>query len=268
MPAIICKQEANVAYALIERLVSFPADVLANYVPLQYKLSQAHARSTSIHPGCAHAHTMTLASSRLRAVKMSYSDIVGVFSNLRMLITGTFRDGKSILLWLDTMIMHMYCMRDYKLAMEQYEKGLKTYKDDLAEPLPLRKTEPQKTKEIDETYDAGSTVGPGQMMRSTSGRAVWLEHEARKLLKNLMQGGASGSFDEINQAGNAYHRNSPANDNSKFSIEKPHLVTIWLVHLEELVSCFRAKNKRDASEEGDSVAVLARFFIAYFPCGH
>ena len=118
-------------------------------------------------------------------------------------------------------------------------------------------------KEIDELYDAGSTVGLGQMMKTTAGRAVWLKHEARKLLKKLLEGGPSGSFDEINQvAEHAYYRNSPANDNSKFRIENPHLVAIWLLHLEELGGCLHAKSGKD---DDDTVAGLARFFIAHFP---
>ena len=95
-------------YALMERLAPFPTDVLADNVPLQYKLSLAHARATSVHPSCAHAHLITMASSRLHAEKMNYSDLLGVFPNLLMLITGACGDGKSIPLWLDTMIMHMY----------------------------------------------------------------------------------------------------------------------------------------------------------------
>ena len=105
------------------------------------------------------------------------------------------------------------------------------------------------------------------MMKSTSGRAVWLKHEARKLLKKLFEGGGpSGSFDDINQvAEHAYYRNSPANENSKFSIENPHLTALWLVHLEELVPYLQPKPGKDGNDEDDSVAGLARFFIAHFP---
>ena len=60
-------------------------------------------------------------------------------------------------------------------------------------------------------------------------------------------------------AEHAYYRNSPANDSSKFSIENPHVVALWLLHLEELVNCVSAKPAKD------SVAGLARFFIAHFP---
>ncbi len=248
MAPSLSKQEANMAYALIERLVPFPTDVLANHVPLQYKLGQAHARATSVHPGCAHAHIITVASSRFNALKMNYSDLLGVFPNLMMLITGACGDGKSIPLWLDTMIMHMYRKKEYELSQKQCAKDLQTYSDKLQEQQaapegaaqPPHK-EPKKPKEVDELYDAGSTVGLGQMMKTTSGRAEWLKHEARKLLKKLLEGGANGSFDEVNQVAEyAYCRNSPANDNSKFSIENPHLVALWLLHLEELVSCLHA----------------------------
>ena len=266
------KQEANMAYALIEQQVPFPTSALQDHAPLQCKLSQAHARATSVHPGCAHAHMIALASSRLSAVKMNYSNLLGVFPNLLMIITGATGDGKSIPLWLDTMTMHMYRKKEFKLAMKQYKKDMRSYNDAQAlrdadpagaagqAPPP---EEPTKPKKVDELYDAGSTVGLGQMMKTTSGRAVWLKHEARKLLKKLLEGGPSGSFDEINQvAEHAYYRNSPANENSKFSIENPHLVAIWLIHLEELEGTLRPKAGKD---DDDSVAGLARFFIAHFP---
>ena len=80
--------------------------------------------------------------------------------------------------------------------------------------------------------------------------------------KSFWRGGPSVSCDEINQvAAHAYYRNSPANDNSKFSIENPHLFAFWLVHLEELVYCLHAKTGK---EDEDSMAGLARFFIAHF----
>ena len=171
------KQQSNMAYALMERLAPFPTDVLADNVPLQYKLSLAHARATSVHPGCAHAHLITLASSRLHALKMNYSDLLGVFPNLLMLITGACGDGKSIPLWLDTMIMHMYLKKEYQLAKQQYDADMLVYNQLLEQhenppeapaPRPPKPVEPKKPKEVDELYDAGSTVGLGQMMKSTS----------------------------------------------------------------------------------------------------
>ena len=66
-------------------------------------------------------------------------------------------------------------------------------------------------------------------------------------------------------AEHAYYRNSPANENSKFSIENPHLTALWLVHLEELVPYLQPKPGKDGNDEDDSVAGLARFFIAHFP---
>ena len=89
--------------------------------------------------------------------------------------------------------------------------------------------EPKEPAESDELYDAGTTLGLGQMMKSSEGKAVWLKHEARKLIQKLMEGNSIGSFDEVNQiAEHAYYRNSPVNNNSKFCIENPHLVAIWL----------------------------------------
>eukprot|EP00959_Pyramimonas_sp_CCMP1952_P344034 7205902-Pyramimonas_sp.AAC.1 len=195
------KQEANMAYALIEREVPFPTAALQVHAPLQYKMSQAHARATSVHPGCAHAHMIALASSRLNAVKMNYSDLLGIFPNLLMIITGATGDGKSIPLWLDTQIMQMSQKKEFKLAKKQYQKELKEYNElqeqreadpnGAAGQLPPPE-EPTKPKKVDELYDAGSTIGLGQMMKTTSGRAVWLKHEARKLLKKLLEGGPSG----------------------------------------------------------------------------
>ena len=166
------KQQSNMAYALIERLAPFPTDVLADNVPLQYKLSLAHARATSVHPSCAHAHLITLASSKLHALKMNYSDLLGVFPNLLMLITGACGDGKSIPLWLDTMIMHMYRKKEYQLTKQQYDADMLVYNQLLEQhenppeapaPRPPKPVEPKKPKEVDELYDAGSTVGLGQI---------------------------------------------------------------------------------------------------------
>ena len=257
------KQDAAIAYALIERAVPFPCDALAQSAPLQYKFSQALGRATSVHPGCSHAHLSALASSRLNAVKMNYSDLLGIFPNLMFIFTGASGDGKSIPVWLDTMVMHMYRKKEFQLAMDLHKTQVTAFslaeQDEAAPPM----VEPQKPKEVDELYDAGSTVGLGQMMKATSGRAVWLKHEARKLLKKLMEGTTIGSFDEINQiAEHAYYRNSPANDNSKFSIENPHLVVLWLMHIEELIPHFQTKVGKD---DDDSVAGLMRFFIAHFP---
>ena len=79
-----------------------------------------------------------------------------------------------------------------------------------------------------------------------------------------MEGTSTGSFDELNQiAEHAYYRNAPANDNSKFSIENPHLVAVWLVHIEELVQ--HLSGKAHNKEDDDSVSGLMRFLIAHWP---
>ena len=76
--------------------------------------------------------------------------------------------------------------------------------------------EPTVPKPVDFLYDAGSTTGLGQLMADSGGVAVWLKHEARKLLRKLMDGTTIGSFDELNQiAEHAYYRNSPVNHSSK-----------------------------------------------------
>ena len=103
--AALSKQDVAIAYALIERLAPYPSDAMEHHVPLQFKLSQARGRACSVHPGCAHAHFLVLASSRLNAVKMNYSDMLGMFCNLLILMTGASGDGKSIPLWLDTMVL-------------------------------------------------------------------------------------------------------------------------------------------------------------------
>ena len=71
-------------------------------------------------------------------------------------------------------------------------------------------------------------------MNETEGRAVWLKHEARKLIKKLAEDGTIGSFDEINQIiEHAYYRNSPVNNNSKFCVGNPYLAALWLMHIED-----------------------------------
>ena len=60
---------------------------------------------------------------------MNYTDLLGVFPNIMMLITGACGDGKSIPLWLDTMIMHMYRKKEYKLAKKKYDAEMKAYSD-------------------------------------------------------------------------------------------------------------------------------------------
>ena len=125
---------------------------------------------------------------------MNYTDLLGVSPNIMMLITGACGDGKAILLWLDTMTMHIYRKKEYmyKLAQKQYDADMKTYSDwnleqeaavEGEEPTGPKVSKPKEPKEVDELYDAGSMVGLGQMMKATEGRAVWLKHEARKLLK-------------------------------------------------------------------------------------
>ena len=264
--ALLSKQEVAVAYALIERLAPFPCEGLGRHAPLQYKFSQAIARATSCHPGCAHTHFLTLSSARLNAVKMNYSDLLGVFPNLMFILTGASGDGKSIPLWLDTMVMHMLRKKEHQVAMKGYASALADYKAVMEGPSPPDRPleEPKAPKEVDELYDAGTTVGLGQMMKATGGRAVWLKHETRKLLRRLMEGGSIGSFDELNQvAEHAYYRNSPANENSKFSIENPHMVALWLIHIEELLPFFHGK--AGSKEDEDTVSGLMRFFIVHFP---
>ena len=99
--------------------------------------------------------------------------------------------------------------------------------------------EPVMPKEVDARYDAGSTTGLGQLLNDTDGRAVWLKHETRKLVKKLCEGTTIGSFDEINQImEHAYYRNAPVNSASKFCVENTHLVALWLMHLEETWSYY------------------------------
>lgn len=261
---VFTKQDSQLGYALIEASAPYPCDVMATQVPLQYKFAQGWARATSVHPGCAHSHILSLASSRLSAVKMNYSHLLGVFPNLMLILTGSSGDGKSVPLWLDTMVMHVYRKQEYKLAMAQYQRAIQKYNDwvEAGKNIPPV-MEPKEPVHIDEVYDAGSTLGLGQMMKSTEGRAVWLKHEARKLIKKLMEGNTIGSFDELNQiAEHAYYRNSPANNNSKFCIENPHLVSIWLMHIEELVGLMVGGTGK---EDDDSVSGLMRFLIAHFP---
>lgn len=163
--------------------------------------------------------------------------------------------------------------------------------------------EPARPKPVDVLYDAGSTTGLGQLMAESGGVAIWLKHEARKLVRKLMDGTTIGSFDELNQiAEHAYYRNSPVNNSSKwpgciclpapqgecaaatarwlrFLVENPHLVCVWLMHMEdrvgpcrfasasvktlkELVPFLAPKSNKD---DEDSVAGLMRFLIAHFP---
>ena len=49
---------------------------------------------------------LVLGASRLDAVKMNYSALLGVFPNVLMILTGAPGDGKSVPLWYDTMVMH------------------------------------------------------------------------------------------------------------------------------------------------------------------
>jgi len=153
-PMTFSKQEAMVGYALMEARVPFPGDVLARQVPLQYKLSQGFARATSVAPGCGHAHIMALASSRLNAVKMNYTDLLGMFPNVMFLLTGASGDGKSIPLWLDTMLMHMLRKKEHQIAKNVYNEKKKKYDDWVAEGSQGAKMkEPKEPPEIDEVSD-------------------------------------------------------------------------------------------------------------------
>jgi hypothetical protein len=102
------KMDAMVGYTLLEQKCPFPFDALRREVPLQHKMAQGLARGLSLDAGCAHAHMLALASSRLNAVKMNYSNILGVFPNTMFLVTGASGDGKSVGLWYDTQVMHAF----------------------------------------------------------------------------------------------------------------------------------------------------------------
>ena len=100
------KTEAMTGYMLIEKRAPFPSSDMERHVPLQWTCSRALARALSVHPGCFHAHMLVMGSSRLDAVKMNYSSLLGVFPNVLMILTGAPGDGKSVPLWYDTMVMH------------------------------------------------------------------------------------------------------------------------------------------------------------------
>ena len=100
------KTEAMIGYMLIEKKAPFPCDDMERHVPMQWTFCRALARALSIHPGCFHAHMLVLGSSRLNAVKMNYSALLGVFPNVLMILTGAPGEGKSVPLWYDTMVMH------------------------------------------------------------------------------------------------------------------------------------------------------------------
>ena len=124
--------------------------------------------------------------------------------------------------------MHTFKLAVFKQKMAEYEQWVS------AGSQGVKLEKPTEPKEVDTLYDAGSTTGLGQLMNETEGRAVWLKHEARKLIKKLAEGGTIGSFDEINQIiEHAYYRNSPVNNNSKFCVDNPHLAALWLMHIED-----------------------------------
>ena len=106
---VIGKFEAMIGYRLIEKNAPFPGADMERHVPLQWTFCRALARALSIHPGCFHAHMLVLGSSRLKAVKMNYSSLLGVFPNVLMILTGAPGDRKSVPLWYDTVVMHQCC---------------------------------------------------------------------------------------------------------------------------------------------------------------
>ena len=91
-----------------------------------------------------------------------------------------------------TLEMRKFKMELFKQKMAAYDAWL------AAGARGVKHEKPTQPKEVDTLYDAGSTTGLGQLMNETEGRAVWLKHEARKLIKKLAEGGTIGSFDEIN----------------------------------------------------------------------
>ena len=100
------KTEAMIGYVLIEKKAPFPSSEMERHVPFQWTFSRGLGKALSVHPGCFHAHMLVLGSSRLGAVKMNYSSLLGVFPNVLMILTGVPGDGKSVPLWYDTMVMH------------------------------------------------------------------------------------------------------------------------------------------------------------------
>ena len=124
--------------------------------------------------------------------------------------------------------MHKCKIEVFNQKTAEYERWV------MAGSQGVKLEKPTLPKEVDTLYDAGNTTGLGQLMNETEGRAVWLKHEARKLIKKLAEGGTIGSFDEINQIiEHAYYRNSPVNNNSKFCVDNPHLAALWLMHIED-----------------------------------
>lgn len=99
------RSDATLGYALLEQEAPFPLDALEQHAPLQAKLARALGRGLSVHAGCAYTHLLALSSSRLNAVKMHYSPLLGVFPNLMLILTGASGDGKSVPLWFDTMVV-------------------------------------------------------------------------------------------------------------------------------------------------------------------
>ena len=124
--------------------------------------------------------------------------------------------------------MHKFKLELLKQKTAEYEQWVSAGQHGVQLEKPI---EP---KEVDILYDAGSTTGLGQQKNDSGGRAVWLKHETRKMIKKLADGGTIGSFDEINQIiEHAYYRNAPVNNNSKFCVDNPHLAALWLMHIED-----------------------------------
>jgi hypothetical protein len=260
---LLSKKDTMIGYKLIENECPFPRDKISAATPLTWRLSEGLARALSVDPGCEYVHVLAMGSLPLNCVKTHYSGILGVFPNLVINCHGASGDGKSVPLWFDTQVMHYLRKSILKKLNEEWHTRNTNYKawcEDGKKDPAVPEPGPKPTWE--QLYDAGSLIGLGIQLQANDGIAFLIKHEGKQWIRNLLAGGPSGSMDDLNAIlEHAFFKNGPANKDSRFRVENPHLVVFILTHMEELVALL--EETRDSAK--DSVAGLSRFLYCHFP---
>jgi hypothetical protein len=256
-------------YKILENESPFPNDKLSAAVPFSWKVAEGLARGLSVETGCEYVHMVALASLSLNTVKTHYSGILGIFPNVMINLHGASGDGKSIPLWMDTQILHYLRKKILKKLEEDWGRLRGKYNEWVAAGKPEMPEGqsppvlPGPKPEWEVLYDKGSIVGLGVQIKDNDGRAYLIKHEGKQWLIQLLSGGPAGSMDDLNAiAEHAFFKNAPANKDSKFRVENPHVIVFILTHMEEMVPLL--DKELNATKDKDSVAGLARFLYGHF----
>jgi hypothetical protein len=260
------QRDALIGYKILENEVPFPVEAISSSTAVTWKVCEGLARGLSVDPARVYVHYLAMGSLFLSSLKTHYSGVLGIFPNLMLNDHGASGDGKSIALWFDTQVMHFLRKeilkikkKEWKLATAAYEAWVAAGRKEEG-----KKEDPGPEPTWDKLYDSGSFVGLGVQMQANEGSALLVKHESKAWIAKLLEGGHSGSMDDLNAIGeHCYWKNGPANKESRFCVDNPHLVVILLSHMEELVPLLE-KAKNMSKDSKDSTNGSQRFSYVHF----